>query len=337
MTQPSAQPRTPFSALARLLIADFAAARPLHANSLLVTLYGDTICPFGGTLWLGSLIKLVEPLGISERLVRTSVYRLTEKHILTSRQLGRRSYYTLTGRGLRQFASASRRIYAPAPPPWQGGWQLVMTALGDLDTEQRDVVRKELVWLGFSRLAAGVYIHPTADPNGVRRMLQERGLHEQVALLQGSVDACDTAIANRLISRSLEQQQTEADYRAFIACFEPLLLAVQAAAVTEGDNVALEPELCFLVRTLLIHKYRHILLREAERPAQLLPEDAAGWRARHLTRELYLALSAPADDYFLSVAESVTVPLSLPAADYYARFGGIGPNDSGGSESLPAG
>nr|HPQ96501.1 hypothetical protein [Thiolinea sp.] len=86
----------PFRQAADRVIRHFAESRPIHANTLILTIYGDLVHDFGGSLWLGSLIRLVQPLGISERLVRTSVFRLAEKGMLQARQVGRRSYYRLT-------------------------------------------------------------------------------------------------------------------------------------------------------------------------------------------------------------------------------------------------
>ncbi len=81
------------------LIDDFQKRRPIRAGSLIITVYGDSIVPRGGTVWLGSLSKLVEPIGINERLVRTSVYRLTNETWLRGEKIGRRSYYRLSGPG----------------------------------------------------------------------------------------------------------------------------------------------------------------------------------------------------------------------------------------------
>ncbi|HEB97871.1 MAG TPA: phenylacetic acid degradation operon negative regulatory protein PaaX, partial [Thiotrichales bacterium] len=100
--------QTPFQAAYEAFFEGFRRRRPIHANSLILTLFGDSICPHGGVIWLGSLIKLVEPLGINQRLVRTSVFRLTEKGILQSRQVGRRSFYSLTETGFRQFSTAAQ-------------------------------------------------------------------------------------------------------------------------------------------------------------------------------------------------------------------------------------
>ena len=88
----------PETACKRLL--DEYRARPtLRAGSLITTVFGDSIAPRGGTVWLGSLIKVMAEFGVSERLVRTSVYRLVKDEWLRSDQVGRRSYYSLTDAG----------------------------------------------------------------------------------------------------------------------------------------------------------------------------------------------------------------------------------------------
>ena len=68
----------------------FERLRP-KAKSLIITVYGDAISHHGGAAWLGSVINLVEPLGLNERIVRTSVFRLSKEEWLSSSQIGRRS------------------------------------------------------------------------------------------------------------------------------------------------------------------------------------------------------------------------------------------------------
>ena len=60
------------------LLGRFRRQRPLRSGSLLMTILGDAIAPRGGRVTLGSLIRLAEPLGLPERLVRTSVARLAQ-------------------------------------------------------------------------------------------------------------------------------------------------------------------------------------------------------------------------------------------------------------------
>src|SRR5512140_3333136 len=96
----------------------FLERRPVRAKSLIVTVYGDFIAPHGGTIWLGSLARLVEPFGLNERVVRTSVFRLSQEKWLVSEQIGRKSYYRLTATGRRRFEQAYRRIYFEHHESW---------------------------------------------------------------------------------------------------------------------------------------------------------------------------------------------------------------------------
>ena len=112
------------------LVRRFAESRPLRAGSFIVTVYGDAVVPRGGELALSSLIRVVEPFGISETLVRTAVSRLMQDGWLHGTRIGRRSFYRLTTSGAERFADATRRIYHGPPKPWGGELTLVESGAG---------------------------------------------------------------------------------------------------------------------------------------------------------------------------------------------------------------
>src|SRR4051812_47904595 len=93
-------------------IARFLASDPPRSKSLVMTIFGDAIAPHGKGVWLGSLIELLAPLGVTDRLLRTSVFRLVAEGWLVASREGRRSRYTLEPRALARFERAYRRIYA---------------------------------------------------------------------------------------------------------------------------------------------------------------------------------------------------------------------------------
>ena len=70
-------------------IAGFLKQQPPRAKSIVMTVFGDAIAPRGGAVWLGSLIALMDALKINDRLVRTSVFRLTEESWLHANRSGR--------------------------------------------------------------------------------------------------------------------------------------------------------------------------------------------------------------------------------------------------------
>src|ERR1700722_5281665 len=152
----------PIDASLHTLLGRFRRQRPLRSGSLLITLLGDAIAPRGGRITLGSLIRLAEPLGLPERLVRTSVARLAQDGWLAARRSGRTSEYALTPGGRRRFAAATRRIYGARPHSWNRRWTLIVLApRGPAQRGER--LREELHWMGFGQFAPDVFGHPSFD------------------------------------------------------------------------------------------------------------------------------------------------------------------------------
>ncbi|MDI3326705.1 phenylacetic acid degradation operon negative regulatory protein PaaX [Pontibacterium granulatum] len=297
------------------LVEEFKNQRPIRGGSLIITIYGDAISPRGGTVWLGSLIKLLEPLGLNQRLVRTSIFRLTKEGWLTSTQVGRRSYYSLTDTGRRRFESAFRRIYAQLYPEWDGKWDLVITT--QLDVELRKVVKKEMEWLGFGNISPGVMAHPMADMAEVNSTLQELCVNNEVIHMESQLIGMQTsAPLKELVHECWNLQQLSEDYQTFLERFRPILRSLETAE-------DLDPEQCFQLRTLMIHHYRRVLLRDPQLPEKLLPAEWAGTSARILARNIYRMVQTKAEEYLSATQETADGPLPEPAPQFYKRFGGL--------------
>src|ERR1700704_4631100 len=162
------------------------AAAPPKAKSLVVTVWGDSIAPHGGAVWLSALIALLAPFGINERLVRTSVYRLAQEGWLAARQDGRRSLYRLTRQGQRRFEHAYRRIYAPpATESWDGSWHLVIVPPAAIDKSSRRELRKELGWDGFGVIGPSLFARParTGDEVELSETTRALGIDRNVAVV----------------------------------------------------------------------------------------------------------------------------------------------------------
>jgi len=297
-------------------IKDFLDQHPTRANSLIITIYGDFIAPHGGTVWLGSFIKLVQPLGLNERMVRTSVYRLSQEKWLVSEQMGRRSYYSLTTSGRRRFEHAYRRIYFAPQDTWTGEWQLVMIP-GSLGGAQRDALRKELAWAGYGALASGILAHPSADTDALLDILQETGAHDKVVAMKAvNISALTSRPLQELVHECWNLEALSAKYLDFIELFRPVLRTMRAAN-------SLDPEQCFLVQTLLMHHFRRALLHDPQLPSQLLPANWSGGVARQLCRDLYSITYPLAQQHLLAVCETANGPLPPAAPYFYERFGGL--------------
>ena len=295
------------------LLADFRAHRSVRAKSLLITIFGDTLEPRGDGVWLSSLIRLAKPIGISERLVRTSVYRLTQEKWLARTSLGRRSYYQLTEAGHRQFANAEHRIYGGSNRRWDGQWRVVIVPPKSISVSARNQIRKELKWQGFGTLTADVLIHPTADLEPVRAMLAHRNLTGKVKVICGN-SVGDSESPSELLNRCFNLDSIEREYDRFNQRLEDLWRA------TRRERKNIDGEAAFVGRTLLIHEYRRILLHDPDVPEALLPDNWPGAEARKRCARIYLSLCKAADLWAVSCCEVTGSPLGQPGKDYLKRF-----------------
>ncbi len=50
----------------------------ISSTTLVFTFFCDVVTQHGGEIWMGSIIRALAPLGINERLTRTSVFRLVQ-------------------------------------------------------------------------------------------------------------------------------------------------------------------------------------------------------------------------------------------------------------------
>ncbi len=303
------------NAIARSLVDEFRSRPTLRAGSLITTVFGDAIAPRGGTVWLGSLIRAMSEFGISERLVRTSVFRLARDGWLGANQVGRRSFYSLSKEGRQKFEQATHRIYGEPRLDWSGAWTLVL--LSALDAAQRETVRKELSWLGFGASSTSLMAHPAADLDDLRAVLARLGVQDEVVVMNGRTpDGSQDDAMRDLVRKSWNLAEIDERYEQFLTHFEPVLKSVR-----KDDK--LSPQNAFQIRTLLIQEYRKILLRDPLLPSEMLLDEWHGVRAYKLCRELYQSVFRAADEFLTETMETTNGLLPPPSNDFFDRFGGL--------------
>jgi phenylacetic acid degradation operon negative regulatory protein len=299
-------------------ITQYMSENPPRAKSVVMTLFGDVITPHGGKVWLGSLIELLAPFGINDRLARTSVFRLAEEGWLDAQREGRRSLYALNPGAAPRFERAYQRIYTPAAHrEWNGKWTLLFATSGAITAEQRAGLRKELSWQGFGMIAPSVFGHPRADVEMLEEILVRVGV-------KGNVFVCNSTdssvIGARPLSDLIEQcwelGQVIADYERLIGYFAGIPRMLNAKS-------ELDPEQAFVIRTLLIHEYRRVQLHDAQLPLELLPRNWPGKTAYELCRDVYRITCESAEQHVLETLRKEDGDAVEAAPYFYQRFGGL--------------
>lgn len=247
--------------------AEIASALRLKAAAFIVTIYGDVVVPRGGILWTGTLIDLCSTVGINESLVRTAVSRLVAASQLDGERVGRRSYYRLRQSAAVDFQRAADLLYGPDRPA--RGWQIIH----DPEMRPEDAGRARMGHLGGS-----VFIRP------------DRGQATRTGAL---VFHAEAVTAPERMAGFWDLSALRDGYAQFIGQFG----AVDPAGMSDGQAL--------MVRLLMVHAYRMVLLRDPRLPDEHLPEAWNGAQARALFRRLYLGLTPGAHRHVTAVCEGV--------------------------------
>ena len=304
--------RMSFDRVLRPILTEFKARQPMRAKSLIITLFGDVVSQHEKEIWLGSVSEALRDLGISDRLVRTSVFRLVSEGWLDGGREGRRSFYRFSAFGSQEYQRAAQRIYSITSDPWRGRWQLLFPT--DVPDTLRDDLRRSLHWLGFRAISPGAYARPGGDLGSVRDLLDEFSLEKGVIVMDG-VSSPVTAKneLKRTVNKHWELDKLAEDYALLIKRFRPLNQVLE-----KGTSPA--PAEAFLARLLLIHDYRRILLRDTPLPDDLLPSRWSGTIAKHLVGALYRQLTAPSLLYIRERLMNQRGPLPSPNRLFFERF-----------------
>ncbi len=299
------------------LLEELRDARRLRATSLIVTVFGDAVRPHAAHVWMGTLIRLLEPLGLQERLVRTAMLRLRRERWFRFDRIGRRSRYQLTPSGEARFEEADRRIYLASHPRWNGRWLVVFLGMPGSGAREREQARRELRWLGFGSASPQVMLHALPGTGDLLAALRELGLTDRAAVLTARhaelPETREAPSAARLVEACWDLALIAADYEDFLRKFGRL----------GEERASLQPEQAFVLRTLLVHEYRRIALRDPGLPDELLPPDWAGRRARELCAQLYRRLDRLVCDYLEAVLMKEEGGFTPPSSNYLSRFGGL--------------
>ena len=297
------------------VLEDFAERTPVRAGSLIISVFGDSISQHGNVVWLGSLIESLTPFGLNGRQIRTAVFRLIKEGWLFSDQSGRKSFYSLTEFGIRHYEKAARRIYAGKLEEWDGKWTVVIPAF--VESDKKEELKKELLWLGYGMIAPGVLARPSADRQSLDETLLEMDITRQVIVMISSTeDIASHSSMQELAYSSWKLDDIAARYERFLKSFRPV-----NAAINKGSRP--EPQQAFILRTLLIHEYRRILLSDADLPGELLPANWPGHAASDITASIYRAVHNEAMEYIGSHMENMDGSLPGARPKYYERFGGL--------------
>ncbi len=285
------------------LVERFHTQKPIRSWSMIISIFGDCIAPRGGELWMGNITQIMEMMGVNSGVVRTAMSRLASDGWLERTRIGRNSFYRLTKMGREAFDQATPRIYARGPVNGNGNWITAVLS----DGEDRAERREKLVAQGFGVIAPNVLIKP--DTGGYSPVSNDKIVYMQ--------SSAPPEKALQLAGQAWNLDNLQRGYNDFIETYQSLgdLL---------GPNTKDTPEVssrsALIIRIMLIHDLRRLVLRDPELPQQALPGNWAGSIARELAATIYNALRDNGENWLDSNARNAQGALPAPVPAFFERF-----------------
>jgi phenylacetic acid degradation operon negative regulatory protein len=259
------------------------------ARTLMHTVLGEAVAPYGQTVWQETLVAALGTLGVSAIAARQVVARATREGLLKSERVGRRSLMHISEDGLTRFREGRQRILSFGDQAaWDGRWLLVAMTIPEERREIRYRFRTQLAWLGFGSLGNGLWISPHVE-------FQD----EVLALLDSGEIPVDSFVfvTDRLASHTpAELARAAWDLEGLRERWNSFLKEYSGQRPKTSEQQ-------FSSWIRMYSDWRHFPQFDPELPESLLPKQ---WPRRR-ARELFLACDAkwsgPAVEYFRNLDE----------------------------------
>jgi phenylacetic acid degradation operon negative regulatory protein len=278
----------------------------------ILTIYGLYARKLGNWLAIADLIRLMADLGYPEQVTRSAASRMKKGALLEPQTLEQVPGYRLSAAAMDILADGDARIFhAEIPADPADGWILIAFSVPEQRRAERHVLRSRLVGLGFGQVSGGVWVAPRRTLPELRRMLERTGLVAYASLWEARY----LGDAAALVKEAWDLPELERSYEQFLEAGLPV-----AARWRDQQPDADSAKDAFTDYTQVVSLWRRLPYRDPGLPAELLPGQWAGQRARELFAELAARLAPGALRYVLTVVarRNVTVPAGPGDTSYQA-------------------
>lgn len=236
-------------------IAALAGDTPPRVWSLIVTVFGDLAQSDGDQIAGPILGEMLALLGVRPEAMRVALHRLRNEGWIETEKRGREGLHRLTASGREQSAQAATRIYAQSGPA-AAKWHIL--CFEPVVSAKEQGRANQLQSDGYVRIAPGVYLS-----NGAHS-----GDAGDAFLLQGSIGDIPDWLSQSLIPDG------------YISAFKDLSAALDLLMSEGPDLEAASALQIAALRTLIVHRWRKLVLRLPNVPDALFGPDWEGSKCR---------------------------------------------------------
>ncbi|WP_386624519.1 PaaX family transcriptional regulator C-terminal domain-containing protein [Sulfitobacter geojensis] len=229
--------------------------------SLMISLFGDLAQAPKQHIDGPLLSAIMQGLRVKPEAARVALHRLRNDGWIISQKVGRISRHSLTDKGRAECVAANPRIYAD-PALSTGRWNLVLTE--DTSTEQIS----EMTQRGFAPLVPRVFVGPT-DSDAPQGALVLSADH-----------------APSWLRKQIAPQIHQTGYENLLVALSNVKLDLPTPEDMDAIDIA-------VLRCLVVHNWRRLVLKHPELPAPLVDPDGASHQCHLLVANLLARYPRP--------------------------------------------
>jgi phenylacetic acid degradation operon negative regulatory protein len=258
-----------------------------------MTMLGEFVLPFGGTVWTSTIVDGLTASDVSERNVRQAVARLSKQGIIEVERHGRLARWHLTDQGSELLQHGAERIYSfgATTKAWDGSWFVVICSVPEMQRARRHQYRTQMAFEGFGFIAPGVAVSPHLNrENAANNILRSLNLDADATTFvatSGSLTVDDEVLSDAWNLAALTQR-----YQEFLNKFD-------GGTPASGRDA-------FAQSILMVDAWRRFPFIDPELPAELLPPDWIGARAHTMFAQHRIRWAQPAVGWYTETESSTT-------------------------------
>lgn len=187
------------------------AARP---QTLLLTLLGSTALDRNVAIFSGSVVTVMNRLGVSEHATRSTLTRMVTRGLLLRHRRARKVYFGLTPHAATVLREGEDRMWnrGAVNRDTDGRWTLLGFSLPESRRDERHLLRSRLRWAGFGLLRNGLWIAPgTVD---VTALIADPHLRDHVVAFRA--EPAEPADIDRMVRDAYDLPAIAARYHGFL-------------------------------------------------------------------------------------------------------------------------
>lgn len=222
--------------------------------------------------WMATkdIVELLGKIRKTESAVRATLFRLRNKNLIKNSRRGRETLFALAGSAKELVSGCLNRI-SMSEKKWDGKWLLFSFNIPEKKRKFRNILRDELIFHGFGRLHANLWILPYDIREECNKIVERLEVKEYTAMF--ITDYADND-SKALAYRAWDLKQLSNTYQKLADKYSKQYDEFKKSKFTDSSQWALEA----LIRLLrLKEKMVELADKYPYLPKELLPENWIGF------------------------------------------------------------